>query len=322
MNVNERMWAFRSSGGELSLIARTDNDGSGNSAMTIIRDGTTITDVNFGSTFQVDHAASTVSINGNDIQSQITENLDDNASQDTAIGLNTDKVGFTNALVAAAPTVTANTIKLSYTAAASTQVATNVSDINTLLGAINSNADDITSNASLISTHETRHDGHDTAIATKLNTSGHQTMNGRLTVQYDGGNGVVANPHADDLQVYHYNDGGITIGCPEGKIGTVAFSDQNKADRNQIRAYSTVRDTRNIGMHFLANQAETAVPTLSVTTLLVGINNAQPTYTLDVTGDARITGSSVFLTGLPSSDPGVAGQLYVKADGLLRVSSG
>ena len=335
-------------------------------AIEVERSGATITDVNFGSLLTIDHVASTVSINGYDIQSQITENWDNNGTQDTAISLNTNKnsytsaasnqvaanvsaiaintpkVGFTAALVATAPTVTANTAKLSYTSAASNQVAANVSAIaintpkvgftdalvalapsvaaNTAKLSYTDEAQVIT-NKGDIATHETRHDGHDTSFATKLNTSGHQTMNGRLTVQYDGGNGVVSNPHADDLQVYHYSDAGITIGAPEGKIGTLAFSDQNKADRNQIRAYSTVRDTRNIGMHFLANQVESAVPTLSVVTQLVGINNAQPTYTLDVAGSAMIT-STVFMPGLPESDPGVAGQLYVKADGLLRISTG
>ena len=37
-------------------------------------------------------------------------------------------------------------------------------------------------------------------------------------------------------------------------------------------------------MHFLANQADTEVPSLSVTDQLVGINNAQPSYALDVDG--------------------------------------
>jgi len=132
-------------------------------------------------------------------------------------------------------------------------------------------------------THGGLHDQHTASLALKINTTGHQQMNGRLTIHHSG-NGEVANAHADDLQVYFYNDAGITIGCPEGKIGTLAFSDQNKADRNQIRAYSTVRDTRNIGMHFLSNQAETAVPSMSVTDQLVGINNAQPSYALDVNG--------------------------------------
>ena len=141
-----------------------------------------------------------------------------------------------------------------------------------------------------ITAHATLHVQHTSALADKINTTGHQTMDGRLTVQNDGSNGVVANPHADDLQVYHYGDCGITCGAPEGKIGTLAFSDQNKADRNQLRAYSTVRDSRNIGMHFLANQAESAVPSMSVCSQVVGINNAQPTYALDVTGDVNLTG--------------------------------
>ena len=109
-------------------------------------------------------------------------------------------------------------------------------------------------------------------------------MNGKLHVHHSG-NGEVANPWADDLLVTFYNDAGITIGCPEGKIGTLAFSDQNKADRNQLRAYSTVRDSRAIGMHHFANQADTDVPSFSVTDGQVGINNAEPSFSLDLNGD-------------------------------------
>ena len=50
-----------------------------------------------------------------------------NTSQDSAIALNTVKVGFTNTLVANAPAVVANTAKTSYSDAA--QVSTNTSDI-------------------------------------------------------------------------------------------------------------------------------------------------------------------------------------------------
>jgi hypothetical protein len=117
-------------------------------------------------------------------------------------------------------------------------------------------------------------------------------MNGRLTVHHSG-NGEVANTHADDLQVYFYNDAGITIGCPMGKIGTLAFSDQNKADRNQIRAYSTVRDSRNIGMHLFANQADTEVPSMSVCDQRIGINNAQPTVSLDIVGTIKVSNGLV-----------------------------
>ena len=156
-------------------------------------------------------------------------------------------------------------------------------------------------------------------LVDRLKTYGNQVMDGRLTVQNDGGNGCQANAYADDLQVYHYNDVGITVAAPSGKIATLAFGDQNKADRNQIRVYSTVRDSRDIGMHFLANQLDTDVPTFSVVKLLVGINNAQPTYTLDVTGSARVT-ANVFLPGLPTSDPGVSGQLWNDSN-VLKISS-
>jgi hypothetical protein len=103
----------------------------------------------------------------------------------------------------------------------------------------------------------------------------------------------VANSWADDLQVYFYNDAGITIGCPQGKIGTLAFSDQNKADRNQLRAYSTNIGNINIGMHLWANQADTAVPSLSVCTQLIGVNNSEPTQALDVNGTIKASNGIV-----------------------------
>jgi hypothetical protein len=110
-------------------------------------------------------------------------------------------------------------------------------------------------------------------------------MNGKLQVNHSG-NGEVANPHSDDLKVFFWNDCGITIGCPEGKIGTLAFSDQNKADRNEIRAYSTLRDSRAIGMHHFSNQTSTSadVPSMSVCNQAVGINNAAPDFALHVNG--------------------------------------
>ncbi len=284
---------------------------------------------------------------------QVLANKNDIVTNVSAIALNTAKVTYSSGASTQVATnvsdiatnltaINLNTPKLSYTSGASAQVATNVSDISTLLGAINTNGTDISDNAGLIATNETEIDlntlklsytssassqvasnksdisSHAALIANKLNTSGNQTMDGRLIVHSHSGNGVVANVWADDLQVYYWNDVGITIGAPEGKIGTIAFSDQNKADRNQIRAYSTEKDSRMIGMHFLADQLDTAVPTLSVVKTLVGINNAQPTYDLDVAGSARIS-KNVFLENLPTSDPGVLGQMYVSS-GTLMIS--
>jgi len=68
VNTDQRMWAWRSSGGELSLIARTDNDGSGNTALSFNRSGSTITSTNLGP-LTIDHTASpkVVRINGTDV---------------------------------------------------------------------------------------------------------------------------------------------------------------------------------------------------------------------------------------------------------------
>ena len=194
------------------------------------------------------------------------------SSQASAITANTAKVGISSSQASA---ITANTAKTGITSSQASEITANTAKVSY-------------TDASTVSSHVALHTQHTASLALKLNTTGHQQMNGRLTVHHSG-NGEVANSHADDLQVYFYNDCGITIGCPEGKIGTLAFSDQNKADRNQIRAYSTVRDSRNIGMHFLANQADTEVPSLSVTDQLVGINNAQPSYALDVSGTLSCT---------------------------------
>jgi hypothetical protein len=107
----------------------------------------------------------------------------------------------------------------------------------------------------------------------------------------NSGNGEAANSYADDLQVYKYNGAGITIGSPQGKINSLAFADQNHANRNLIRAYSTVADSRNVGMHCFSNQADTEVPSLSITDGLIGINKAQPAAALDVVGNVEITGN-------------------------------
>ena len=122
--------------------------------------------------------------------------------------------------------------------------------------------------------------------------SGNVTIdNGKKLILDNSGNGEVANTYADDAQVYHYNGAGITIGSPYGKINSIAFADQNKADRNLIRAYSIVDDDRNVGMHYFANQADTSVPSFSVTDGLVGVNNAQPAEALDVTGNIAVSGT-------------------------------
>jgi hypothetical protein len=157
------------------------------------------------------------------------------------------------------------------------------------------------SNTLLHSTHATLHtthtstlETHTTQIATKLNTTGNQTMTGKMHFGHEGGNGVTSyNSNTDDLVILNHNDVGITIGAPEGKIGSLTFCDQNKADRNQIRAYSTVRDSRNIGMHLFANQADTEVPSLSVNYQSVGINNAQPTQALDCIGTIKASNGLV-----------------------------
>ena len=113
-------------------------------------------------------------------------------------------------------------------------------------------------------------------------------MTGKMYFGNEGGNGVTSyNSNTDDLVILNHNDVGITIGAPHGKIGSLTFCDQNKADRNQIRAYGTDIGSRNIGMHLFANQADTAVPSLSVCSQLIGINNAQPTYALDVVGTVK-----------------------------------
>ena len=210
-----------------------------------------------------------------------------NGTQDTVIALNTAKVTYDEA-----PQVATNVTNIALksnqsTTYTKTEVDTANGNQDTAIALNTSkNTFSTASNTLLHTTHADTLATHATDISNKIHNSGHQTMNGRLTVHHSG-NGEVANPHADDLQVYFYNDAGITIGCPLGRIGTLAFSDQNKADRNQLRAYSTVRDSRNIGMHMFANQADTAVPSLSVCSQLIGINNAQPTYALDVVGTVK-----------------------------------
>ena len=57
-------------------------------------------------------------------------------------------------------------------------------------------------------------------------------------------------------------------------------------------------------MHMLANQLESAVPTMSVCSTVVGINNSQPnnSYALDVTGDLNLsTGSKLRIGGTEQS---------------------
>ena len=60
-------------------------------------------------------------------------------------------------------------------------------------------------------------------------------------------------------------------------------------------------------MHHFANQSDSAVPSLSVTTQLVGINNAQPDYSLDVTGSMRVSGSIGFYGETPTEQPEAEG---------------
>ena len=199
--------------------------------------------------------------------------------QDALISTNTDKISYSDSSLVASHT---------------SDIATNAAEILTQEALISTNTDKIsfdTVSSDLLATHVNLHTAHSTALATKLNSSGNQTMDGRLTVQNDGNNGTLSNSYADDLNVCHYNDVGITLRAPEGKIGSIAFSDQNKADRNLIRGYSTVRDSRNIGVHTWANQLDTAVPSMSVCTQLVGINKAQPTVELDCIGAAKFTGN-------------------------------
>ena len=213
------------------------------------------------------------------------------AALQTEVDVNTAKTGISSQQTS---DITANNAKTGI----SSQQTSDITANNSKTGISVQQTADITLNnakvtyddAATVSSHVTLHTQHATALGNKINTSGHQTMDGRLTVQNDGNNGVVSNPHADDLQVYHYNDCGITIGAPYGKIGTLAFSDQNKADRNEIRSYSTAITragaTRNIGMHHFSNQTSTSsdVPTMSVCSQLVGINNSQPIYALSVSG--------------------------------------
>ena len=147
-----------------------------------------------------------------------------------------------------------------------------------------------------------------TSLASKLDTSGNQTMNGKLVLGTDGGNGVNQfNSNTDDLVILNWNDVGVSISAPQGKIGSLTFGDQNKSDRNQVRAYSTLRDSRNIGMHFFSNQADTEVPSFSVTDQLVGINNAQPEYSLDCVGSMRVSGNVGFFGETPVSQQDTTG---------------
>ncbi len=128
----------------------------------------------------------------------------------------------------------------------------------------------------------------------------------RKLILNNSGNGEAANSYADDLQVYKYNGAGITIGSPMGKINSIAFADQNNANRNLIRAYSTVLDSRNIGMHCFSNQADTEVPSLSITDGFIGINKAQPTAALDCVGDVEISGNVNLAAGKAFKVNGVA----------------
>ncbi len=128
----------------------------------------------------------------------------------------------------------------------------------------------------------------------------------RKLILNNSGNGEAANSYADDLQVYKYNGAGITIGSPMGKINSIAFADQNNANRNLIRAYSTVLDSRNIGMHCFSNQADTEVPSLSITDGFIGINKAQPTAALDCVGDVEISGNVNLASGKEYKVNGVA----------------
>ena len=102
--------------------------------------------------------------------------------------------------------------------------------------------------------------------------------------------------------ILNWNDVGITIGAPEGKIGSICFADQNKSDRNQIRAYSTALDSRSIGVHTWANQSSGAVPSLSVCSQAVGINQAEPAYALDIgSGDLNIASGDLRIGGVVQS---------------------
>ena len=247
--------------------------------------------------------------------------------QASAITANTAKTGITSGQ---ASEIIANTAKVTYDGAS--QVATNVTNIalkanqsttytkteadalnatqNTAIGLNTSkNSFPTASNTLLHTTHADLHTTHTNAlathttqIATKLNTTGNQTMSGKMYFGNEGGNGVTSyNSNTDDLVILNHNDVGITIGAPEGKIGSLTFCDQNKADRSQLRAYSTVRDSRNIGMHMFANQADTEVPSMSICDQVIGINNAQPTYSLDVIGSCRISGNIGFFNTTPVS---------------------
>lgn len=333
VNANERMWCFRSSGGEISLIARTDNDGSGNSALTISRSGNTITDVNFGSTFQIDHAASTVSINGYDIQSQITENW-------TNVDTNTDAIAL-------------NTAKNSYTAVASAQVATNVSEINTLSAFATVHTNDIATNVSAISLNTAKNSyttvasdqvaSNVTAIA--LNTD---KISYTTTASDQVASNVTAialntakNSYTDEAQV-STNKSDISAHADLHATHTASLATKAPTHQATFTGDVTINSTSIVGdsgTNIRFNQTNLQLNTHSSGSLSGTAFNrfaaglfpvADQTYDIG-SGSKRFrevyvkdmdASGAVSMSGLPSSDPSVVGQLYVKADGLLRVSSG
>jgi hypothetical protein len=167
------------------------------------------------------------------------------------------------------------------------------------------------SNTLLHTTHPDLHTSHTASLLLKapsasptftgaVSCNGHFTVgNSKKIIIDNSGNGEVADSYADDLQIYKYNGAGLTIGSPEGMHNTIAFSDQNHASRNMIRAYSAIADSRNVGMHMFSNQSNAEVPSFSVCDQLIGINNAQPSVALDVVGDVRINGNVGFYNTTP-----------------------
>ena len=259
-----------------------------------------------------------------------------NTSQDSAIALNTVKVGFTNTLVANAPAVVANTAKTSYSDAA--QVSTNTSDIaqnvsdiavNTLktgfTNALVANAPAVVANTAKNSYTDSAQVSTNTSdIATNvsaiaLNTAkvsytdattvaSHATLHTAHTASLATKAGLSGHQTYTGRQQFGDGasgiDGRLTIHSNDGGANSLLILDSRK------QADSCLIYFRHAGGNKFT----------------IGLNTDSDLEIYNrATGNVEIrlaTGGGIFLPSLPTDDPLVVGQLYTNNNNKVVISEG
>ena len=131
--------------------------------------------------------------------------------------------------------------------------------------------------------------------------------------------------HAQQLFIHSHNDAGITIAVPNDKRSMICFGSAFDADLHHIANYNTDSGDYKQGMHFKVGGADNA-EAFSITRQSganrVGVNLKNPAYGLDVNGTLHCNAAEINFSGLPTTDPTVAGRLYRDSSNYVRISIG